>query len=200
MKCEDVLGKMTAYVDGELPAEETNQIASHITSCPCCQNALKEMLAIAKAMPLLEEVEPPAGLRSQIMKQVRAEAEKKQSHTVWDSFKSHWYPLRAAAAMFILCLTLVYNIYPMMLMPQQEGADHGEQLDIMSEAPLPADSELHLTTEGSDDLRVASEEGLIGSWLQQEHGRPKRIVVTLIGGSLAGVFALKSRRKAMYGN
>jgi anti-sigma factor RsiW len=78
MDCKDREEQLSAYIDGELSADERADIEVHLKGCPQCSRALEELKETVAHLQGVEEVEPPAWLKQKIMANVRAEAETKQ--------------------------------------------------------------------------------------------------------------------------
>jgi anti-sigma factor (TIGR02949 family) len=75
MRCDEVLPRLDAYVDGELAEPERKQLRDHVADCPECgpeATALERLRqGIRQAAPIYRA---PAGLRSQIRSALRREA------------------------------------------------------------------------------------------------------------------------------
>lgn len=204
MNCKEVLNKLTEYVEGTLPSAEREAMTSHFAACKSCHNALKERLAILKAMPLLAEMDPPAGFRADVMAAVREEASKQPTLSRWQRFARAWHPVRLAAAVLVLFLTIGYNIYPFMAAQTQQDMAQPE-LTIESVPPVKTldDSNSAEQKKQADHVAIMAEEDSLqraGEMFARaadtdEDNLPKRIIITTMGAGIAAVLAFTSRRK-----
>lgn len=69
--CDRALELISAQIDGELTAGEAAWLEKHLARCPECRALLADFEAMHRLLPELT-VEPPAGLKEDIMKTVRA--------------------------------------------------------------------------------------------------------------------------------
>ena len=73
MRCRKVSNQLSAFLDGELPPEETERIQKHLDSCPKCskeREALERTIRSVQGLPL---VTAPADLRERILADLEAE-------------------------------------------------------------------------------------------------------------------------------
>ncbi|NLY50157.1 MAG: DUF4349 domain-containing protein, partial [Firmicutes bacterium] len=70
MDCKTVEDKLSAYLDGELAANEMREIAAHVDTCPACLTELSSLEETAGLLHSLEPVEPPPELTGLIMSRV----------------------------------------------------------------------------------------------------------------------------------
>ena len=61
-KCAGVQEMLSAYLDGELTADDRSRIASHLESCPECRAVLDDLGQIVTAARSLPVLQPPAPL------------------------------------------------------------------------------------------------------------------------------------------
>lgn len=66
MMCEQVNDELSAYLDGELPADARAAVESHLAGCVECQQAAAELKSIAAAIHDLPRLKAPAGLVSAV--------------------------------------------------------------------------------------------------------------------------------------
>ena len=57
MNCKQIKKKLSAYQDGQLPAEEMKIIAAHLQVCPACSSELEEMNAVWNALLTVDKIE-----------------------------------------------------------------------------------------------------------------------------------------------
>ncbi|OPY71233.1 MAG: hypothetical protein A4E63_01621 [Syntrophorhabdus sp. PtaU1.Bin050] len=106
--CRDIQDKLTAYLEGDLTAEEKSLVEAHLASCKVCKAALIDLKKTTDLVQSLEDVEPPPWLTRKIMTLVREEAEQKGS-----ILQKLFYPLRIKIPIqaFATVLVVVLGIY-----------------------------------------------------------------------------------------
>lgn len=82
--CREFLALVSASLDGPLSADEQTRLDQHLSVCPGCRAAQKELKWTHAQLKHLEKVEPPPWLVSKIMARVRAEATPRASF--WHRF------------------------------------------------------------------------------------------------------------------
>lgn len=110
MTCEDREKKLPAYLEGELPPQEMEEIEAHLASCETCRSTLENLKAADHLVRNLGDVEPPPWMKQQIMARVReAHAE---SEGFWRKF---FYPLHikipVQAFAVIVITVLAFYVY-----------------------------------------------------------------------------------------
>jgi len=58
MSCEEYLSKITAYADGELPADQRDELEAHLRSCESCRRELAETTALKEELAMIKFSEP----------------------------------------------------------------------------------------------------------------------------------------------
>lgn len=96
--CGRMQGLLSAYADGELPAELSAEVGAHIASCPDCARRLEAIRVLSVSLASLEE-EPPEGMHERIMSAVHAE---KPSGKLIPFRRPLRYGIAAAAAVAIV--------------------------------------------------------------------------------------------------
>jgi anti-sigma factor RsiW len=75
MTCQEVIGFLLAYLDGELPAEQRALFEEHLGECPDCVNYLESYTATVRlgqaAYSATEETLPP-GLPEELVQAILA--------------------------------------------------------------------------------------------------------------------------------
>lgn len=66
-ECDKIQEILPAYLEGLASPPEWQMISSHLASCQECANAVKVLMKSRKLIANLEEVEPPAWLKTRIM-------------------------------------------------------------------------------------------------------------------------------------
>lgn len=73
-ECSYIEEKLSAYMDGELAAEDAGRVERHLAECGHCSALLADLKRTKELVGGLEEVEPPPWLTRKIMAGVRSEA------------------------------------------------------------------------------------------------------------------------------
>ncbi len=83
MRCEDIQGDLSAYLDGALPMEQRAAIKDHLVSCPKCTMEMDDYQRIGRV--LREEVaeRAPAGLQERIRTEIAREADEESGAARW---------------------------------------------------------------------------------------------------------------------
>jgi mycothiol system anti-sigma-R factor len=66
VECRDVLERLDAYVDGELPPAETSAVRDHLATCASCREALEAKESLGKAIRQAPYYTAPAALKARI--------------------------------------------------------------------------------------------------------------------------------------
>jgi anti-sigma-K factor RskA len=74
MRCAEIHANLTAFVLGGLEPEEAAEVQSHLASCPRCQDEVRELQKVNRALEAAPPpAKPPSHLKDEILSQVRAE-------------------------------------------------------------------------------------------------------------------------------
>lgn len=72
MKCPEIRRRLDAWVDGELPAHEAEQIVRHLDQCPACRNEAESIKQIVASLDALPAIHAPASLTRKTLRAYRA--------------------------------------------------------------------------------------------------------------------------------
>ncbi len=75
MECKEVREKLSAYIEGIVPAPEKPLMEEHLRTCPGCKESLADLKSTIEYVQAIPEVEPPPWLTQKVMARVRAEAQ-----------------------------------------------------------------------------------------------------------------------------
>ena len=78
MTCNEALELLSAQLDGALTPDEAQALKAHLETCPECRAIQKELAAIDRALPELEQ-EPPRLLHDAVMQEIRRETRKEKN-------------------------------------------------------------------------------------------------------------------------
>ena len=77
MKCSEIEGRLTAYLENFLQGEEKGIIEEHCAQCSRCRGALEDLKRTKEILGKLDEVEPPPWLAERVMARIAAKEERK---------------------------------------------------------------------------------------------------------------------------
>jgi hypothetical protein len=96
MKCEHVIKKLSAYIDGELAAPDREAVELHMEQCSGCREeleALNKQNEYIKDVPLIE---PSTGFRARLWERLRDE--KARQTLPWP----YWLPIPAMSMLLLI--------------------------------------------------------------------------------------------------
>ncbi|MEO7734403.1 MAG: anti-sigma factor [Kofleriaceae bacterium] len=80
--CTNILPRLTAYLDGELPGDDGSVVRGHLRECAACRQVARDEAALRDGLRQLVPVDPPASLWAGVQAQLAA-AEVADAHTPW---------------------------------------------------------------------------------------------------------------------
>jgi len=101
MKCEQVKGKLSDYVEGLLDPENERVVRSHVSTCSQCKTEAEILTQTIQSVADLSPVQPPPGFSQKVMARIREEAEKP---TFWQRL---FLPLSIKIPIHAIALLLV---------------------------------------------------------------------------------------------
>jgi hypothetical protein len=153
MKCTDIRGKVSEYIDGIISPEEKILIEGHLQSCEECKEYFADMRKTVALVHNLEEIEPPAWLTQKVMAKIRSEVVPKKG--IVQRLFSPLYirlPLQAAVAV-LLAVTTLY-VYKTM-QPEMKSANTPSE----ERRPLALPQEKERTPDIAKNKAVPSQTG-----------------------------------------
>lgn len=105
MKCETVIEDLSAYIDGELSAQEAQAVASHVSQCEHCRHELAELQRVAGLIRLMPVEKAPGRLADDVAAEI--EAGKKRREKV--GYYVRLLGPAAAAALIALAISIIYR-------------------------------------------------------------------------------------------
>jgi anti-sigma factor RsiW len=110
-KCEWVLDNIDAYIDGDLPTDETSVIRIHLEKCTGCRNELLLAEAMRSAIRGLPAKECPGAVTSAVMEHITGEPDRESAWLRWWRTLLQWRPLRPAAVAAALVLVVSMSVF-----------------------------------------------------------------------------------------
>lgn len=138
MKCQRVLDMLTAYIDQQLSDEQRALVSSHLETCEQCQEIFRRMQMVTSFLNEVEEVEPPADLKLNVMSEIMALNDEKAVMTPLKGIKQKkhfWRVKRLAAAFAIFFLSIGYGLQPV-YMQAFDKSDAMESVELADDAMI----------------------------------------------------------------
>jgi anti-sigma factor RsiW len=92
MTCERIAGRLSAYIDNQLPAWEKSLVADHTAGCLSCQAESAQLLAMKRAVRAERGPGLPDSLRAEILQATVEHSAGRGVSKIW------WVPVFATAA------------------------------------------------------------------------------------------------------
>lgn len=70
-ECDEIISRLSPYIDGELADEEAWRIESHLAGCTFCAAALEEMREASRSFRILIPVVPPIDIAQAVSRRVQ---------------------------------------------------------------------------------------------------------------------------------
>lgn len=99
--CAEYEVLVSAFLDGELPAEQRSEVAAHLAACPACQRYFDDLVAIHDALDR-EEVPVPEGFADRVMARVRETDQDREEKVIRFPHWKRWAALAACCAVVML--------------------------------------------------------------------------------------------------
>ena len=77
MNCEQMNDLLWAFLDGELTAQEEEQMHAHLEQCADCRALLEQLQTLRTSFSDLEEIPAPKGFADGVMNRIKAESKPK---------------------------------------------------------------------------------------------------------------------------
>jgi anti-sigma factor RsiW len=118
MRCKEILARLDAYLDGELPADQGHVVDDHLTTCQACRRQLERLRQVGDFLDVLDVPPLPQGFAARVMAEARRRdlplPEKRPLFGV-DWLPLRWFteltiPMRLAACAMVLLACLLGTI------------------------------------------------------------------------------------------
>lgn len=119
--CDRYKEKLSALLDGELKDTERDEVLAHLETCADCQAYFAELNEIHNAFGDMEPIDVPEGFAAGVMARLHEEAPSKaaKKRAPWRK----WTTLAACAAVVVLAVVAVPNMFRMGGAAKSAGAD-----------------------------------------------------------------------------
>jgi anti-sigma factor RsiW len=113
MACDTWVGKLDAYLDGELDSAAARELSVHMRSCGECAAAALERVQVKRAVAMAgKRYEPSAEFRARVLQSVAAKIPASQRRDVGRPAGRGWkWMVLAVPALSLLVITLLVNFY-----------------------------------------------------------------------------------------
>lgn len=137
--CEHYAALLDAFVDGELPAQDSDAIRAHLADCPGCQAYVQEAFVIRDAFPRPEDTVLPVDFTEAVMTAVRAaKLPRIATATPAPRWKKLLLPLAACCAVVVLVQALPGLSQPTAPAEAPKETQVSDQTPDAAAAPPPA--------------------------------------------------------------
>jgi hypothetical protein len=107
MTCETIKNELVAYRDGELPEQDREQIAAHLSTCPACTQEERQLARLDRFLSTLERLTPSPDFEATFWGKVELERQKTKENPLarwWKEWWGSWQmvPALAGAAGLVL--------------------------------------------------------------------------------------------------
>ena len=99
MKCNDILKRLDAWVDRELPLGEAREVESHLEQCPACTREARILANLSRALDDLPRIRAPHTFSRQVRQAVHALAEPPDLAQWWRHLTLAWRSAVCGAAL-----------------------------------------------------------------------------------------------------
>ncbi|MFI3230815.1 MAG: zf-HC2 domain-containing protein [bacterium] len=82
LKCEEVLDKMSDYIDNYLPENEKIEFENHMKTCKACEKEFDDLEKIILKLKHIEDLEPPEYLKDSIMMRIKQEEKTSKNNII----------------------------------------------------------------------------------------------------------------------
>jgi anti-sigma factor RsiW len=115
MRCKEILSRLDAYLDGELPADQGHVVEDHLKTCEACRHQFERMHHVGDLLDVLDVPPLPQGFAARVMAEARGRAlplPEKRSLMGVDWLPLRWFreltvPMRLAACTMVLLACLL---------------------------------------------------------------------------------------------
>ena len=155
MNCDEALERLSEELDGALTEQEHTELQAHLAGCASCRAVFEAMQSVDALLPETA-LEPPAALHDTVMREVRADAERRKQ-------KKRWVPVAvlgaAAAAAFLM------GAYGIIDMPGFSGRHRSTaSLHEIVETMFPATQSEEYTSEAAAEYARSSSCAVLVIW------------------------------------
>jgi hypothetical protein len=116
MRCCDVQGLASAYIDGELDDARASALRGHARQCPACLAVVRELGAIREVAAHLDTLEPPPSLWSAVQRGLAeaemADARRSRLWLHWQALRPRLLPAAVALAATAAVITWLWQPQP----------------------------------------------------------------------------------------
>jgi Ca-activated chloride channel homolog len=189
-KCEEIEGRLSAYVRGELAPEETDAIRAHLETCPACREAADAMSLLHHAMeaaPAPQRLDDLRRLRVYQARRVSDDWAKLQPKKHREPIPLFWVLARVAVFVLLPLVVMVGLLMPATQEARVTASRAQRQMEVAvleAESPSPASKPATSTLVPSDVLTVQTH-GLGPAAIEEEQLK-RDLTVADIGGQARG--------------
>jgi anti-sigma factor (TIGR02949 family) len=147
IKCEWVLDKIDAFLDGDLTEDEASRTRAHLKQCSACSSELELAAVTRSAIRDLPAQHCPDAVTAAVMERIANEPVSKRPALHWWNTLLGWRPLRpvAVAAALVLVVSMSVFIGQKQESPAPQFVNGNDTLEFSPEEVALAEAELKWT-------------------------------------------------------
>ena len=111
MNCEQMNDLLWAFLDGELTAQEEEQMHAHLEQCADCRALLEQLQTLRTSFSDLEEIPAPEGFAQRVMEQVEKETKPKVVHLFKRPQMRSFAALAAILLLIVVMVLVVRKVF-----------------------------------------------------------------------------------------
>ena len=101
MDCKYVTGKLSSYLDRELPPEQSGRVEGHLAVCAGCSRELERLRAVSRLLEGLPGIEVSAGLERRVLEEAARRILAQRRVSLWSLAGLRVAAARAAAVLVL---------------------------------------------------------------------------------------------------
>jgi hypothetical protein len=125
MNCQDVELRASAYVDGELPADEQAAVSAHLATCAACRALVEDLTRLRNTARLLGPIAPPDHIWLEVAGQIRLSDAPAAVEAPRPSTRSGAWQWLSLAAALVLVTLAAYAVMRYQSAPSQPPSQAG---------------------------------------------------------------------------
>lgn len=126
MNCETLEELLSAYIDGEVTAEERQTVEQHVASCVSCRATLQDFSAVQTLSKMLPVLDAPQGFRQRVSGRI----EQQSRSRIWEM---KWVPRFAFGTIALLLIGASVMFWHWRQTPQTQPEQYTAAIDVYAE-------------------------------------------------------------------
>lgn len=175
MNCEQMQQLMSLWLDGEISAQEQEQLQTHLERCPECRALLEQLQTLHTSFSDLEEIPAPEGFAQGVMDRIAAGESKPRAKVIPLFKRPQMRAVAGLAACAVLCIGFAR------FAPGMSKSGAAEPMAAPMAPPMPApEAAVASAPEQHYDFSIPDDESVIRQAVPE-------IIMDAVPGASAGV-------------